>query len=869
MTNRTIEHSVGGFLEVPGSGRVVHNFNVGWRFRKGTAEGADAEAFDDGDWPVVSAPHGLEVLPLEASGGVNYQGEAWYRKRFAVRAELEGKRVVLHFEGVMGKSRFWVNGKLIKEHFGGYLPCVLDVTEAVVAGEENLIAVWADNSDDPNYPPGKPQSTLDFAYFGGLYRDVWMITTNKVHVTDPNAVDVVAGGGVFVHFEAVSDEQATVVVETHVANGSGEGGALRVASCITDEAGNNAGDAVTALHLGSGEDATVTQRLVVPEPRLWHVDEPYLHELVINVTDADGVVLDAVRLRIGIRSIEFKGKAGFFLNGKPFDGKLIGTNRHQDYAYVGNAVSNEAHWRDAIKLRAAGMRVIRCAHYPQDPAFMDACDALGMFVIITTPGWQFWNADPVFEARVFADIRNMVRRDRNRPSGWLWEPILNETDYPDYFAERVHQITHEEYPHPGCYTACDRGAEGQEHFDVVYAQVYQSQQIEEKSAENHARLQFDYATEERCIFTREWGDCPADWRAQSSPSRVNKAWGERAQLMQASHYADPDYVFGSTYESLCAAPSQHVGGTLWHGVDHQRGYHADAFWGGFLDATRQPKYADAMFRSQVPADACLPWVATGPFVEVAHLMHPSSDGDVTVFSNCDEVRLVVNGELFGCLSTHPEGTHMPHHPVVFEGAFRFFRHGLKGQCLKAEGLIDGEVVATATRRTWDRRQNLVVTVDLCGAPLVADGSDFVPVVVRIVDKHGEVVRLTDDTIRFTVVGPAELIGEGVAAINPQTLNFGEAVILVRAGLTAGTITVRAESAHGGVCKPLVGEVSFESVAPARNSIFTEAPEVGRVAEPLSDEAVNVAQLKATVARLAAEVTEMKAAGVELQQEARM
>ena len=215
----------------------------------------------------------------------------------------------------------------------------------------------------------------------------------------------------------------------------------------------------------------------------------------------------------------------------------------------------------AIKLREAGMRVIRCAHYPQDPAFMDACDALGMFVIITTPGWQFWNKDPVFEQRVFMDIRNMVRRDRNRPSAWLWEPILNETDYPGYFAERVHQITHEEYPHPGCYTACDSGAAGQEHFDVVYAGL------------DHGF----YDHEKRCIFTREWGDCPADWRAQASPSRVAKGWGERAQLLQADHYADPDYIFASCYETLCAAPAQHVGGALWHGTDHQRGYHADAF----------------------------------------------------------------------------------------------------------------------------------------------------------------------------------------------------------------------------------------------------------------------------------------------------
>jgi len=105
-----IEHSVGGFLDVPGSGRVVRPFNVGWRFRKGAAAGAEAVGFDDSQWPVVNVPHGLEILPLEASGGINYQGPAWYRKRFEAPADLAGQRVVLHFEGLMGKSKVWVNG---------------------------------------------------------------------------------------------------------------------------------------------------------------------------------------------------------------------------------------------------------------------------------------------------------------------------------------------------------------------------------------------------------------------------------------------------------------------------------------------------------------------------------------------------------------------------------------------------------------------------------------------------------------------------------------------------------------------------------------------------------------------------------------
>jgi len=448
-----------------------------------------------------------------------------------------------------------------------------------------------------------------------------------------------------------------------------------------------------------------------------------------------------------------------------------------------------------------------------------------MFVIITTPGWQFWNKDPVFEERVYSDIRNMVRRDRNRPSAWLWEPILNETRYPDYFAKTVHDITHEEYPHPGCYTACDLEAAGQEHFDVVYAHVFDWVQIPPSTDENRDRLRFDYESEERCVFTREWGDCVDNWRTQSSPSRIPKGWGEQAQLVQAKHYADPDYVFTS-YEAISSAPPQHVGGTLWHGIDHQRGYHSDPFWGGILDATRQPKFSYQMFRSQLPADTSIPGIESGPFVYIAHIMHPASTPDVTVFSNCEEVQLSVDGEVVGCLPTHPKGTNMPHHPVVFE---RAWRHARKDRSLKAEGLIDGKVVVTAVQKHWDRQASISLEADTCGVPLQANGGDFIPVVARIVDKHGTVVRLAQDTIRFSITGPAELIGGEMEAINPQLMIWGEAVILLRAGTEPGRITVHAESAHQGCMKPLAAEITFDSVPSASALSFTEKPAMRRTA----------------------------------------
>jgi len=860
------ESSVGGFYADPRGGREVLNFNVGWRFLKGSGEGAESAGFDDGHWALVNLPHGLETLPLEASGGVNYQGEAWYRKRFRISEAMSGKRITLHFEGAMGKSRFLLNGERVGEHFGGFLPIVLDVTDIVDLTAENVIVVCVDNSDDPAYPPGKPQAALDFCYFGGIYRDVWMVATNKIHITDPNETDVIAGGGVFVHYKDVSRERAVVCAKVHVANGASISRTLTIGAVLKNARGAEVGrGTAAAVECPAGSACSATIEFEVHAPHLWHVDDPYLHDLSVVVRDVDGTDLDAVRLRVGIRSIEFRGKDGFWLNGEPFDGKLIGVNRHQDYAYVGNALSNGAHWRDAVLMRQAGVRVVRCAHYPQDPAYMDACDALGIFVIVTTPGWQFWSDDPVFEERVYADIRNMIRRDRNRPCILMWEPILNETNYPGHFAQRVHEIAHEEYPYAGCFTACDRMAAGQEHFDVVYAHIHSCDDVYAKPAQPGEHIDIDYEVEHRCVFTREWGDCPADWRAQSSPSRVQKGWGERAQLIQADHYADPDYVFGSTYESLCAAPAQHVGGTLWHGTDHQRGYHADPFWGGIVDAARQPKFSYQMFRSQVPPICRIPFVESGPFVHIAHLVHPMSEPDVTVFSNCDQVRLTVDGRVVGCQSTTPDGSHMPHHPVVFEKAFRFYRHGHKPQTLVAEGIINGAAVATCTRQAWDRRERLQLEVGLQNIPLRADGGDFVPVVARIVDKRGEVVRLTEDTIRFSVEGPAAIVGDGLYTINPQPLCWGEAVVLVRAGIEPGIITVRAESAQAGVCKPLAAEIRFESM-PTHGLAFLEAPEVRRQEAAVSAESLSLQQLKETVARLSAEVTDLKAAHVELQQE---
>lgn len=145
------QFSTAGFYELEGTGRQVYSMNVAWRFVKRDVPNAQNKEFDDSKWEVVSLPHGLEYLPLDASGGVNYQGPAWYRKHFTPDNALKGKKLFLHFEAIMGKCKVYVNGTMVTEHFGGYLPVIADISTSLKWGEDNVIAVLADNSDDPTY----------------------------------------------------------------------------------------------------------------------------------------------------------------------------------------------------------------------------------------------------------------------------------------------------------------------------------------------------------------------------------------------------------------------------------------------------------------------------------------------------------------------------------------------------------------------------------------------------------------------------------------------------------------------------------------------------------------------------------------------
>lgn len=795
------QFSTAGFYELSGTGREVYSMNLAWRLFKGNLpEEASNADYDDLKWNVVNLPDGLEYLPVEASGCANYQGEVWYRKHFNIDRILKGKKLFLHFEGIMGKCKVWINGIQVAEHFGGYTPVIIDITKAAKPGQENIIAVWADNSDDPMYPVGKPQDLLDFTYFGGIYRDCWLIAHNNVHITDANYENEVAGGGVFVWYGQVSDQYAEVNVKTHIRNEEARARKLVVECSLFDKNGQTVSSQGQKVSLKPGRAGYAHIRFDVENPMLWSPETPNLYYLDVLLKDAStGKTLDGYRKRIGIRSIEFKQEEGLWINGKPY-GKIMGTNRHQDFAVLGNAVPNILQWRDAKKLRDAGMKVIR-THYVIDPAFMDACDELGMFALVETPGWQFWNHDPVFGERVYWDIRHMIRIHRNHASLFFWEPVLNETSYPAEFARNAANICKEEYPYSYSIAACDDAAAGDEYFDLLLRPT-----VVLKPGKTY--------------FTREWGDNVDDWNSHNSNSRVARGWGEVPMLVQAEHYA-------TWYEKIYKQAPQVVGGCFWHSFDHQRGYHPDPFYGGMMDAFRQPKTSYYMFMSQREVEQRDLIAENGPIVYIAHEMTPFSPSDVTVFSNCEEVRLTVfeGGKLYTYKKANGDRLLSP--IVRFKDAFDFMackklaRSNRHKVCyMLAEGLIDGKVVASCKRYPSWRPDHLRLRLDDEHTGVVANGSDAVVVIAEMVDANGTVKRLNNIFVRFSVEGEGQIIGENVTGINPQQISWGSAAILIRPTTTAGKIKVTAEVEYPGSQRPIGGELIIETLKNKQKEIYS-------------------------------------------------
>lgn len=770
--NAAQKFSTAGFYAVEDSQRTVENFNPGWRFIKKDVQGAEKSNFDDSTWEAANLPHGLEILGENGSGGRNYQGKAWYRKKFDVKKN--NGRTFIYFESVMGEAQVYINGKKVAEHFGGYLPFAADITDVITLdGKNNTIAVMTNNSNSKLYPPGQAQDRLDFAYFGGIYRDSYLIQTNDVHVTLPEISTTIAGAGVFPATLDIKGNTAKLEVRTEIKNNSLHKKELLVRNTLVTAENEKITSIEQVLTLEAGEKQQLSKQFTANNVRLWHPDNPYLHYIKTEII-FNNKVIDSLKTKIGIRLFEMKGAEGLFINRKWIGKKLIGANRHQDHQYLGNALPNSGQWRDVKLLRKGGCNIIRAGHYPQDPAFYDACDELGMLTTTANPGWHFYNfKEKIFEERLYQDTRNLVRRDRNVASILMWETAINEFPrQPDYAMSTMHKLAHQEFPFPGMYTVADHHEAKKGGLDMYY-------HGHDKDVNS---------------FNREYGDGGEvdNWYSQNASTRVNMKWGETALLNAAIKQT-------KTLNYRHSTSKVRLGGTIWCGIDHYRGYHPDPFMGGLLNAVRIPRTTYYLYKSQYDANYKVPGIESGPMLHIANELTQISPKDILIYSNCDEIRLTWCGDLIGTEKPQRKNyEHMPHPPFVFKDAFEFTKVKRRGKnkidpVLIAEGFINGKLVTRVEKRYPQRSEQLKLSLGDEGLNMVADGSDMIRVYATVVDINGTKKVLADESVYFSVVGAGELIGGRFNNANPTQTSYGVATALVRASTEAGTITVTAHS----------------------------------------------------------------------------
>ncbi|MEK4350733.1 discoidin domain-containing protein [Paenibacillus sp. FSL R5-0475] len=743
------------------------NFNTGWLFKREDVSGAQVASFDDSTWEGVNLPHSVRLEP-KISGGSNqsYQGFATYRRHFTLDNSYSGKKLFIEFEGAMINAEVWINGTYLGVHHGGYTPFTFDITKYVqLEGATNVITVKLDNRDDPQTPPGKPQSGLDFQYFGGLYRDVKLHVMDNLHVSDAIYANKVADGGIFVTYPEVSKEEATVQVKTNIINEYTSAKNTSVKTTIVDSNNQVVATMVSdPQKIGAGSDHTFVQSTTISKPQLWHPDHPNLYTVYTAVNDGAAYV-DSYKTRIGIRHIQFTPDQGFLINGEKL--MLNGANRHQEYLYVGNAMPNSGQYRDAMQLREGGFNNVRTGHYPQDPAFLDAADELGLTVIAPTPGWQFFG-DSVFQERSYQAIRDMVRRDRNHPSIIMWESSLNETFYSLEYAQNAHNATHEEYPGDQTYTSAEYGFFGKEVYDVNYKEL---------------------DTAFKPLFTREWGD---DWsESATSPTgyRSVRKVGEtdmlnsiimRQKALNGEGYFD--------WAGLNANP-RIAGHSVWSFSDNNRGMDSDPAYSGLVDLDRYPKFNYYFFQSQRNPDVKLSGIDSGPMVYIANYWTPSSSRNVTVTSNTQQIKLYLNNKLIDTRSPD-SGLKYVAHPT-----FTFNNVPWSAGTLRADGLIDGEVVASHTVNTPGQADHLAVEYDKKGKELVADGSDLVMAYITVRDANNNIVPTNDVSVSLNLSGPGGLIGNGETRTfaNPVAVEGGVAAALVKSSLVDGTLKLTASA----------------------------------------------------------------------------
>ena len=737
------------------------NFNKDWRFTK-LANITDSDEafskldFDAAKWEPVSLPNTTNIEPQTVND--QWQGIAWYRKSFDVPVNPSTKKVFLDLEAAMNFSKIWINGTLVSEHHGGYLPVKVDITNYVEKGN-NVIAIRLDNTDNDITGP-KPLKRLDFNMYGGLYRNAWLHFSEKVYISDAVLAKKVAGGGIFVTYPKVTNEVSEVAVKTHIINEEKAEKQIKIIQSIFYD-GNLVKENSSTKRIAPESDVEIKELFTINNAKLWSPKKPNLYQLETKVFIGENEI-DSETTNFGIRVFTFDNNQQLYINGeKTF---LRGVNRHQEYPFIGYALSDNAQYRDAKKIKEAGFNYIRLSHYPQSPAFLDACDELGIVVVDAIMGWQYYNDTDAFREYCYRSATELIRRDRNRPSVLAWEVSLNETKAMTVpFMEELNRITHAEYPGENVYS-CGW-------MDDVYDIYFQARQH---------RILHPHELKDKPYSVSEYGDweyhsknaglnqdkLPNALRAELS-SRQARANGEKRLLnmaynLQESHNENMQTVAYSD--------------SYWVMYDYNRGYHDDIEYSGVMDLFRLPKFGYYFYQSQKD-------VSEGNVLEIATYWNEKSPLDVKVFSNADEVQLFLNAELIATQKPDQnKNTDKLNHPP-----FTFKIPSFEAGTLKAIGFINGKQVSEDIVKTPKKPTKLKIWIDESGKKPIVGVNDVVFCYIAAVDENGTINTDYSEEVTVTLKGDAEIM-------NPDVIKAeaGIATALIKIG-TSLDISILAKS----------------------------------------------------------------------------
>jgi beta-galactosidase len=751
------------------------SLNQDWLFGGNFTADALKQRFDDASFSKVTVPHCVAKLSWQ-----NWDPDQWedmwiYRRHFSLPKECRNRRVFLHFEGVMLGARPTFNDHALPEHLGGYLPFHYEITDWLQ--EQNVLALAVDSRWSNVPPEGSPKGpeAVDYLEPGGIHRPVSLRAVPQIFISD-----------VFAKPVAVLDSSRRVEVTCSIDAAVVPIKPLRLKVELRDGPRTLATAEQPLTIEKSGETTAKLTLSNLGNIQLWHVDTPRLYDVVTTLI-LNGAPLHDCRTRVGFRDARFEVD-GFFLNGQRF--RLFGLDRHELLPYAGFAMPSRVMRRDAeILRREFNCNAVRCSHYPQSEAFLDACDELGLLVWQETPGWQYVGDDSAYQDLVVRNVEDMVRRDRNHPAVVIWGVRVNESRNVPALYQRTTaaaKALDDSRPTSGSMTSQSKKGWQQDVFalDDYHSAPDASVGIEPPVPGVPYMLaetvgQFSYQAK------------------HGFNNKYRRAGDLDLQTHQALYHAEA-HDRAAAFPTLC-------GVIAWCAFDYgslMNSYNA-VKCPGVADVFRIPKLGASFYRTQ-GNPATRPIILPSFYWDFGAKSPRGSGKNAAIFSNCDRLEVFVAGKQIAALE--PDRKNFPnlkHPPFFCDLEFDGAHHPE----LRIDGYVDNKLALSQHFSSDPSQDQFFLAAD--DSELTGDGSDATRLVFKVVDKFGAERAFADGEVTFEISGPGTILGDnpfaladsgGVGAVWIKTIPNGSGQIVVNAthsslGKKSVTIQVQSNSAN--------------------------------------------------------------------------